>query len=223
MAAPLFGLLLPGRPVLVEPLTVSQTQYAFTFPSRPAFSHVVVFLMPGITLPPNTLAGTYIQLPGKGTAFNLLGAIGTEKPSAVFKVGMSSSAAPTEFNSEEDSMTDVGNSVSSATASANVTVGISIEAADDLFPQLNALETSQPNDSRSLVRTPSELPRSAPVPTALLAQRIIENAFNFLASFSGTPRAGGEEVIPLKSFRDWWIKFERRVQNDPHFLERQHD
>ena len=58
--------------------------------------------------------------------------------------------------------------------------------------------------------------------TRLLAQRIIKNAFNFLAGFAGNT-ANGVEVVPLKSFQDWWTKFERRVQNDPGFLERDED
>jgi len=52
-----------------------------------------------------------------------------------------------------------------------------------------------------------------------LAQRIIRNAFNFLASFSGT--AGTVEVVPLKAFEDWWRKFESRIRSDPGFLERE--
>jgi hypothetical protein len=51
-----------------------------------------------------------------------------------------------------------------------------------------------------------------------LAQRIIKNAFNFLAGFSGT--AGQVEVVPLKAFEEWWRKFEGRVRSDPGFLER---
>jgi len=51
------------------------------------------------------------------------------------------------------------------------------------------------------------------VGTKVLAQRIIANAFNFLASF-------GSDVIPLKAFEEWWKKFERKVEMDPTFLER---
>jgi hypothetical protein len=54
--------------------------------------------------------------------------------------------------------------------------------------------------------------------TLVLAQRIIKNAFNFLASFSGA--AGQVEVVPLKAFEEWWRKFESRVRSDPRFLER---
>jgi hypothetical protein len=27
-------------------------------------------------------------------------------------------------------------------------------------------------------------------------------------------------VVPLRSFQDWWTKFERKIENDPGFLER---
>ncbi|KAI7114770.1 hypothetical protein KC352_g34547, partial [Hortaea werneckii] len=48
----------------------------------------------------------------------------------------------------------------------------------------------------------------------VMAQRIIGNAFNFLASF-------GSETVPLKAFQDWWTKFEKKVELDPSFLERE--
>lgn len=50
--------------------------------------------------------------------------------------------------------------------------------------------------------------------TKVLAQRIIGNAFNFLASF-------GSDTVPLKAFQDWWTKFEKKVELDPSFLERE--
>jgi len=58
--------------------------------------------------------------------------------------------------------------------------------------------------------------------TSQLAQKIIKNAFNFLASFSGN-LANGVEVVPLKAFEEWWRKFEGRVKSDPGFLLRQGD
>jgi len=57
--------------------------------------------------------------------------------------------------------------------------------------------------------------------TLVLAQRIIKNAFNFLASFSGTTGAGGVEVVPLRAFEEWWKRFEARISADPGFLERE--
>lgn len=113
------------------------------------------------------------------------------------------------------------------TQPSDITVGISIEDATAVTAQLSALSPTQTlqTKSPSSALTLSHLaasPTSA-IQTKVLAQRIIKNAFNFLASFAGTVGAGGEEVVPLRSFRDWWVKFERRIENEPGFLEKDGD
>lgn len=231
-ATPPFGLILPSRPVLTNPIIVSETQYAFTFSALPTFSHLVIFLLPGTTLPEGTLAGVYIQLPGPVPEFKLLGALGTEKQSAIFRI---SGTSPASYGSNsnvdlvEDEMTDVDasssttiNGATTATA-GEVTVGISIEQAATIAPQLESLEASKSTSSTALVSARIQRRRPTPLSTKALAQRIIKNAFNFLASFAGSTTAGGQEVVPLKSFQDWWTKFERRIENDPGFLERDGD
>jgi len=60
------------------------------------------------------------------------------------------------------------------------------------------------------------------VGTLVLARRIIRDAFNFLSSFAASG-AVGEEMVPLKAFSDWWVKFEKKVELDPGFLEREGD
>ncbi|KAL6719243.1 hypothetical protein ACLMJK_003480 [Lecanora helva] len=220
-SVPPFGIILPSRPVLVNPAVISPTQCAFTFSSAPTFSHIVAFLLPGNTIPEGTLAGIYIQLPGTAPEFKLLGAIGTEKHSAIFKVsgrGISNVEVSTADASSrstgpvEEEMSDVD-----VTATAGeVTVGISVEPAATITAQLEALKTSM---SSALVVSRDQH-EASPISAKALAQRIIKNAFNFLASFAGTSEVGGQEVVPLKSFQDWWTKFERRIENDPGFLER---
>lgn len=186
----MFSLILPGRPCLTNIITVEPpTKFAFTFPSQPSFSHIVVFLLPGNVLPPDAAAGVHVQFPGSPD-FRFLGAIANEKQSAIFKV-----SAP----------------VQNATGpiAGYITLGISIEPVASIQAQMATLE-QQGSSSTALVK--------APPSTKVLAQRIIENAFNFLASFSGN--MGGNEVVPLRSFQDWWRKFEARIDNDPGFLER---
>jgi protein Hikeshi len=180
----MFSVILPGRPCLTDLVTISSNQFAFSFPAQPHFSHVVVFILPGNALPPDTAAAIYMQQPGQSD-FKLLGAIGNEKPSAIFKVNIS------------------------GMQSGNVSLGISVEPMANIQAQLSSLQ-SENSASMALVK---QLPS-----TKVLAQRIIKNAFNFLASFAGGPV--GQEVVPLKSFQDWWTKFERRIENDPGFLER---
>lgn len=56
--------------------------------------------------------------------------------------------------------------------------------------------------------------------TKAVAQRIVTNAFNFLSSFTDTGRVSGDERVPLKTFHEWWRKFETKLDTDPTFLAR---
>lgn len=108
-----------------------------------------------------------------------------------------------------------------------LTIGISVESADSVSAQMASLSSAssaaasnsaaggQGSGALVLAKPPAQQRPD----TLLLAQRIIKNAFNFLASFSGNV-AGGVEVVPLKAFEEWWKKFEGRVRSDPGFLER---
>lgn len=231
----MFGLILPSRPVLTHTslLTISPTQFAFTFPSLPYFSHIVIFLIPGNELPIDTAAAVYIQFPGSAE-FRLLGAIANEKQSAIFRVNGSrglSNGAGRPDGSTADGEVDMDAELATPTINVNgtvipgdVTIGISIEPSSAIAAQLaSAKAQSHTADSDPSTSTTLAIMKRPPSPpsTKLLAQRIIKNVFNFLASFAGGQ--GGEEVVPLRSFQDWWTKFERRVENDPGFLEREVD
>lgn len=88
-------------------------------------------------------------------------------------------------------------------------LGISVEPIANIEQQMMQLKNEQQSNAAAAAKTrPS---------TKVLAQRIIQHAFNFISSFSGN--VAGQEVVPLKSFQDWWTKFERRIENDPSFLE----
>ena len=231
-ANPSFGLVIPSRPVLVNPEVVSPAQVAFTFASAPSFSHITVFLLPGIVLPNDTLASIYVQLPGS-KSFQLLGAIGNEKQSAIFKITGTSTAKAGGFDESSngstvigDEMSDVGvtsaaaNGESSNPGTGNITIGISVEPAQTVLSELAALESQNSTASTALILNRSQQ-RSYQIPTKVMAQRIIQNAFNFLASFAGPAGlTGEEEVVSMKSFQDWWSKFQRRIENDPTFLEK---
>ena len=227
----------PHRSVLSPQLlqTISPTQYAYTFPAFPSFTHLVIFLLPDQVLPPDSLAGIYLHLPSMQPGeFKLLGALGpvidangninqgTEqnKVSAIFRVaGLSTGndAAQASGDMEMDS----GSTVPS-TASGDVTVGISIEPLTTLGPQILALNANKSNSavgnpSTAIMRSSVALPANSTANTKVLAQKIIQNAFNFLSSFTS---GSGQDVVPLKAFEDWWKKFEKKIEADPGFLER---
>ncbi|MCJ1472346.1 hypothetical protein MMC13_000993 [Lambiella insularis] len=225
----MFGLILPSRPVLTPASlqTISPTQFAYTFPSSPSFSHIVVFLLSGNELPPDAAAAVYVQLPRR-PAFQLLGALTAAKQSAIFQVrtphpvnGLSN-GTPSGLNNsisggipEVDMDADVPAPNTTNDVPGDVIVGISIEPLASIAAQLASLNADAEGNSTALTLV------KRPPSTKVLAQRIIRDAFNFLASFAG--QEGGKEVVPLKSFREWWAKFERRVESDPGFLEREGD
>jgi hypothetical protein len=207
----MFGLIISGRPVDAAPQQITEAQYAFRIQPNPPFHHIVVFILPGTQLPPDTAATVYVQIP-PSQEFKLLGGIGPGKESAIFKVsGVKSGTGPTDADGDvmaDDSMGAV------AAAGGEIVVGISIEPAAQVESQLATLKNSQTQQSGSstaMVRLNSGT--GGRVTTKVLAQRIIGNAFNFLASF-------GSDTVPLKAFQEWWKKFEHKVELDPSFLER---
>lgn len=204
----MFGLLVSGRPVDAAPQAISQTQYAFQVPSRPAFSTLAVFSLPGQELPPDAAAAIFIQIP-PSTDFKLVGALSSLRPSTMFKINNGSNAAV--GLGDDDIMLDETPQGVEVGGPA-IVVGIEIQPA----AQVKALLAEQKaNSSSQLVRS-GQSATASPVTTKVLAQRIIANAFNFLASF-------GSDTVPLKAFEAWWSKFENKVNNDPSFLERPQD
>jgi hypothetical protein len=208
MSQPLFGLVPAGQPIIITPTqTPTPTTILFVIPPAKPFSHLTVFLLPGITLPPATAAAIYLITPPTTPDqtepnYKFLGGIGPGKESAIFKLSTATSN------------------------NSNVVIGISVEPAESVAARIAELSSSSGSSSISGALVPVSgvgagggggAEKQQPS-TLVLAQRIIKNAFNFLASFSGT--AGQVEVVPLKAFEEWWRKFEGRVRNDPGFLER---
>ena len=202
-----FGIIPTGCPLLTVPSSIpSSTQFLYALPAR-SYSHIVIFLQPGIVLPADTAAAVYIQA-ATPTGFRFLGAIGAGKESAIFKIKNGT------------------NATGSGIADGEVTLGISIEPASSVAAQMAELEAQKGsgNSEQAVVlrNGATGATGGARMDTTQLAQRIIKNAFNFLASFSGN-LANGVEVVPLKAFEEWWRKFEGRIKSDPGFLERQVD
>jgi hypothetical protein len=237
MAQPLpqlFGILPTGLPPIVIPSAApTPTSFLFTLPAR-AYSHIAVFILPGITLPPDSAAAVYIQLPAQGgreAQFKFLGGIGTGKESAIFKIsGLVTGSGGGGAGAGEGGEVDMDAPEGGAPGQhAEVTLGISLESAQAVAAQISQLQQSAKptsfdpaNPSNALVVSPrSSVPSKGTEQEVKvkLAQKIIKNAFNFLASFSGNLQ-NGVEVVPLKAFEEWWKKFEGRVRSDPSFLER---
>ncbi|KAJ4379581.1 hypothetical protein N0V86_004762 [Didymella sp. IMI 355093] len=196
-----FGIIVSGRPVLTDAQVISPTQVAYQIPSSPAFSHIVVFLLPGATLPDGTAAAVYAQLPG-ASDFRLLGAIAPSKPSAIFKVNNGSVTGG--GLGDADAMLD-----EASASTAPLALGISLEPAAQVAAALEAQKQQDGAASNALV-----VRAQGPVDQKVLAQRIIKNCYDFLTSW------GSGDTVPLKAFQAWWTKFEGKIERDPGFLER---
>jgi len=206
MSQPAFGIVPAGLPMIVQPTeSPSPTSFLFAIQATRPFEHMAVFLLPGMTLPPNTLAAIYfVTPPGPAQAApnsTFAGGVGEGKESAIFKIPAA---------------------VAAAVSSGNVVVGIGIEDSASVLgriAELDAAKAARAASSTSVVPARGGGAAQGQQPnTLVLAQRIIKNAFDFLASFAG--EAGGVEVVPLKAFQEWWRKFESKVRNDPSFLEK---
>jgi hypothetical protein len=211
MASVPIGVIVSGRPVLTDARIVSPTQFAFEIAAQPSFSHMVVFLLPGITLPDGTAAAVYAQLPG-ATHFKLLGAIANEKPSAIFKVNDKAGGPAGGGLGDDNVMVDEG-----APAGASLALGVSIEPAQQVaaaLEQQKAHDAAAAASSTSTTGSDIVLRGQNPVTTKVLAQRIIKNCYDFLTSW------GTGDTVPLKAFQAWWTKFESKIERDPGFLER---
>ena len=68
---------------------------------------------------------------------------------------------------------------------------------------------------------PPSLVVTPPIQTLNIARKIIKNAFNYLSSFGMVMPGVQGDVVPLRSFQDWWVKFEKKIEYDPGFLERE--
>ncbi|KAJ4301660.1 hypothetical protein N0V90_003753 [Kalmusia sp. IMI 367209] len=208
----MFGVIVSGRPVLTDAQPISETQFAYQIPSVPPFSHIVVFLLPGTTLPDGTAAAVYAQLPNT-TEFKLLGAIANEKPSAIFKVNNKAGGPAGGGMGDEDSMVDSAAPLNSA--APPLALGISVEPAVQVAANLeqkkaqDAAAVANPMAGNEIV-----LRGQNTVTTKVLAQRIIKNCYDFLTSW------GSGDTVPLKAFQAWWTKFENKIERDPSFLER---
>lgn len=235
MALPqLFGVIPTGCPLITTPTTApAPTSLLFNLPTR-QFSHIVVVLLPGITLPPDTAAAVYLASSpvneGHAPEFKFLGGIGSGKESAIFKVG----GVGSNLKASNATNGEVDMDAPDSSGERSLVLGISVESCESVNAQMAALTSSNATPSIATATPGNALVRVQnggvqKTDALVLAQRIIKNAFNFLASYAGNvPMPGssgtaGVEVVPLKAFENWWTKFEARVKNDPEFLMRDAD
>ena len=141
--------------------------------------------------------------PTNEVAWQLLGFISNEKPSAIFKISNVKPSA-TDLNPFGSAMlANLGN-LSSTTA----LLGISVEPLDQILQQTPASNT-QPSTVDSFTE---------------FSHKMLENFFNYASSFAVTPVMMSqmpinpmENYVPLNTVQNWYDNFLRRLQANPNF------
>jgi len=207
----LFAVIVSGRPVIIQCINPEPNKYAFQIPSQPPFSSLAVFLLPGASLPNDTAAAIYVQVP-PSSDYKLAGAIANEKQSAIIKIRNTAEGAA-NTDAMDDGPTSGTASIDGPVVQGDVIVGLSIEPALQVAQSLDAQKATRASSNTALGKVNAGADQR--VSTKELAQRVITDAYNYLASFED-----GTGKIPLKRFQEWWRKFEGKVEHDPAFLER---
>lgn len=127
--------------------------------------------------------------------------LSNEKPSAIFKIN--ANTANTDVIDLDNQMIDDDTPVEQF----DITVGISIEPLDAVQNQQAIVksETVPPTEANAVVK---------PQDIAVLANKIVQHAYNFLSGFT-TP----DGKVPMKAFDDWWAKFKHKLEMNPKFLD----
>lgn len=207
-----FGAVCLGRPMVMAQ-QVDQTKYVISIPNASNISYITIFLLPNSPFVDNNYTAlVYFQLPtnnGAASDYKLLGGINPSKPSAIYKLNNNTSHGASR--SPDD--IDMDNTPVDANDNTTINIGISIEStpqAEQLILQAkNSNSTLIPNKKPS---TTAATPKS-PNETAVLANKIVGHAYNYLASF-----IDNSGKVPIKAFDNWWDKFKAKLNNNPNFL-----
>ena len=176
-------------------------QFYFVLEHVEGINHIVVFLTGQVPFSDGFAGGIYFGLSTDvGIAWQYLGFISNQKPSAIFKI---SNVKPTISNINpfgEAMMASVGQ-ISSTT----VLIGISVESIDQIAQQTPASNTQVSN-----VDSFTEF-----------SQKMLENFFNYSSSFAVNPMHSPinpmENYVPLAVVQNWYESFLRRLQANPNF------
>ena len=173
--------------------------------------------MPGSIPFPDGMGGAvYFCWPqaGGGQAWQLLGTINNNKPSAIFRfitlegrfIFNRIICRISKLKSADENLNITNSFMSLGQQSrANAMVGISVEPLVNIEGQ-----------------TPAAMTEAAKVSTFMeFGQKMVENLFNFASSFAvtgGEMRSrSGETFVPFSCLQQWYSNFERRLQHDPNF------
>ncbi|XP_058058132.1 protein OPI10 homolog [Anopheles bellator] len=193
------GVIVSGRLVQTDFQQINESHFLINIPDADNVNHVVVFLTGTAPFPEGMAGGVYFSWPDPNAPPNwqLLGYISNLKPSAIFKISQLKKLD--EIAGQNAMMSNVFGS--NLPISHIAQIGVSIEPETALIQQTPATTTSSTYYQ--------------------FGQKILENFFNFVSSFSVTQTQMApnfnETYVPLSTLQTWYTNFERRLQQNPNF------
>ena len=177
-------------------------QYYFTLEQVEGLNHIVVFLTGQVPFTEGFVGGIYFGASSDegGIAWQYLGFISNEKPSAIFKIS-NIKPSPSAVNPFGEAMMASLAEMSSTTA----LIGITVEPALHIA-QLTPASNTQASNVDSFTE---------------FSTKMVENFFNYASSFAvlpaQTPINPMENYVPLTVLQSWYETFMRRLQSNPNF------
>lgn len=127
-----------------------------------------------------------------------LGKISNDKPSAIYKLGKLKHEGNFLGNTPFSFDFDSANTTSTIT---NALIGISVE-------QLNIIDQLQPSSETQVTNLST---------FAEYSQKMVQNFYNYVASFALVISSDGLQYVPLNALQNWFTTFERRLAANPNF------
>lgn len=176
-------------------------QFFFTLEHVEGIHHIVVFLTGQVPFAEGFGGSIYFGWSiGNEIAWQLLGFISNEKPSAIFKI---SKVRPTEVAISPfggDTMETVGE-----VSAQNALLGISVEPLAMILQQTPA-DNTQPSTIEPFLE---------------FTQKMLQNFVNYAGSFAVNPTLSplspNETYIPSSVLERWYANFQHKLQMNPNF------
>ncbi|CEG84432.1 hypothetical protein RMATCC62417_18235 [Rhizopus microsporus] len=198
----MFGCIAAGRLVQTNLQQVDVNKYVFELADAQNINHIVVFLLGTIPFEPGYAATVHLLWPNK--EWQLLGGLSNEKASAIFRL-KSTTTTPM--------------------VPTSATLGISIEPIQVVQQELATL----PNTTTTTTTTTTSLikPSMNVTQVGQMAERILENLYNYVTSFTvqnipvnsipiGQLTENG--YLSLKTFQTWYDNLSRKLATNPNYL-----
>ncbi|XP_035678297.1 protein Hikeshi-like [Branchiostoma floridae] len=193
----MFGCIVAGRLVQTDPQQMSETQFVFTLSDADSINHIVVFLTGTTPFPDGLCGAVYFGYPNPdGMAWQFLGYIANDKPSAIFKVAKVKPG-------DETSNTVFGQLIPGQQKMAQI--GISVEPLAQVTQQT----------------PPSHITPSTVSSFQEFTRKMLESFHNYASSFALTQAQmvpePNKSFVPLNVLQQWFDNFQRRLAQNPNF------